>query len=141
MHILNNIVLCEYHQYLLVYIHIFKMDFNFSFVVYCTKNRIHFRHPIPISSLAYAQRLQGNLVLPKQNTITKVQNLPFGIISSVLSTLAEKIELMSIADSSRIVASEQLSDFMDILASWHKCFVVNKLSHYLIFFIVHILNS
>lgn len=81
---------------------------------------------ITISQLAYAQRLQGNLILAKQNTIMKVQNLSFSIISILLPVLADKIELMSIADSSRIVVSAQLSDFMDILASWNECFIVNK---------------
>lgn len=41
----------------------------------------------------------------KQNKIAEVQNLPFGIISTLLPTLANKIQLMSVADSSRIVVS------------------------------------
>lgn len=59
---------------------------------------------ITIARLVYAQRLQDNLVLPKQNIITEVQNLPFSIFSTLLPTSADKIELMSIADSLRTVA-------------------------------------
>jgi hypothetical protein len=79
------------------------INFNFSSEIYYTKDRIYFWHTIPIYQLAYAQILQDNLELPKQNTIAKAQNLPFGIISTFLPKLAEKIELMSIADSPRIV--------------------------------------
>lgn len=80
----------------------------------------------PFPDLPVLRRLQGNLVFPKQNTITKIQNLPFSIISILLPTLTEKIELMSIADSSRIVVSVLMRDFMAILASWNKCYMVNK---------------
>lgn len=56
----------------------------------------------------------------------KVQNLSVSIISILFPVIADKIELMSIADSSRTVISAQLSDFMDILSSWNECFLVNK---------------
>lgn len=56
----------------------------------------------------------------------KVQNLSVSIISILFPVIADKIELMSIADSSRTVISAQLSDFMDILSSWNECFIVNK---------------
>lgn len=81
---------------------------------------------ITIDRFVYAQRLQDNLVLPKQNIITEAENLPFSIISKLLPKSAEKNELMSVADSSRTVVPAQLRDFMDILANWHECVLVSK---------------
>lgn len=81
------------------------INFNFSLGIFYPKHRISFWDTYPHFPTHLCLETIYNSVLPKAKHRYKVQNFPFGIVSILLPTLADKVELMSIADSSRTVVS------------------------------------
>ena len=69
----------------------FMVNFKFSPGIFCSRHGVHFWHAYPHLLTCLGLETTKQLVLPKQSTITKVQNLPFGIISILFPTFAEKL--------------------------------------------------
>lgn len=79
------------------------IHFNFSSGLFCPKYGVHFWHTYKYCQTCLCSETTRPFSITKAKHNTEVQNLPFSIISMLLPTSADKIELMSIADSLRTV--------------------------------------